>query len=83
MNTPEFDLFTNHWAGCRNCHPMHDIYCAEGRELWVQNQASFVASLETLSERQYWIAQMHKIAPHYIESIKKAVKERFKLKAVS
>lgn len=83
MNTPEFEQFTNHWAGCRNCHPMHDIYCAEGRELWINNQAAFIADLETLEERQYWIAQTKKISPQYVERIKEAVKSKFKLKVVS
>lgn len=83
MNTPEFDLFTNHWAGCQNCHPMHDIYCADGRELWINNQAAFIASLETLSERKYWLAQTQKMSPHYVEQIKDAVKSKFKLKIVS
>lgn len=80
MNTPEFDLFTNHWAGCRNCHPMHDIYCAEGRELWINNQAAFIADLETLSERKYWLAQTQKMSPQYVERIKAAVIEKFKAK---
>lgn len=80
MNTPEFEAFTNHWAGCRNCHPMHDIYCAEGRELWINNQAAFIADLETLAERQYWIAQTKKMSPQYVEKIKAVVIEKFKAK---
>lgn len=83
MNTPEFDAFTNHWAGCRNCHPMHDIYCAEGRELWINNQAAFIADLETLDERKYWLAQTQKMSPQYVERIKAAVIEKFKAKVVS
>lgn len=78
MNTPEFEQFTNHWAGRQNCHPMHDIYCAEGRELWINNQAAFIADLETLAERKYWIAQTKKMSPHYVERIKKAVVENLR-----
>lgn len=80
MNTPEFEAFTNHWAGCRNCHPMHNKYCAEGRELWINNQAAFIAYLETLSERKYWLAQTQKMSPQYVEKIKAAVIEKFKAK---
>lgn len=77
MNTPEFEQFTNHWAGCRNCHPMHDIYCAEGRELWINNQAAFIADLEALKDRQYWLSVIAKNNPKYIEQIKKKVLEKF------
>lgn len=81
MNTPEFEAFTNHWAACPNCHPMHNKYRASGRELWINNQAAFIADLETLEERQYWIAQTKKMSPQYVERIKKAVVEKFKAKA--
>ncbi len=77
MNTPDFDAFTNHWTGCRKCHPMHNIYCVEGRELWINNQAAFIADLETLAERQYWIAQTKKMSPQYVEQIKNKVLELF------
>lgn len=77
MNTPEFEAFTNHWAGCRKCHPMHDIYCALGRELWINNQAAFIANLETLTDRQYWLGVIAKNNPQYIEQIKNKVLEKF------
>ena len=50
MNTPEFEAFTNHWAACPNCHPRHDIYCLGGRNLWIDDQAAFIANLETLND---------------------------------
>jgi len=78
MNTPEFEAFTNHWTACKKCYPRHDIYCVEGRELWINNQAAFIADLENLSDRKYWIAQTKKISPQYVERIKVAVVEKFK-----
>jgi hypothetical protein len=83
MNTPEFEDFVNHWTGCRNCRPRHDIYCGWGRKLWIDDKAAFIADLETLGERQYWLAQTQKISPQYVERIKEAVIEKFKLKVVS
>ena len=83
MNTPEFEAFVNHWAGCANCHPRHDRYCVGGRNLWIDDQAAFIANLDTLKERQYWINEMKKQCPQYIERIKESVRSRFKLKVVS
>lgn len=80
MNTPEFEQFTNHWAGCRNCHPQHDRYCVEGLELWINNQAAFIANLEALKDRKYWLGVVAKNSPKYIEQIKKKVLEKFEEK---
>lgn len=77
MNTPEFEAFTNHWAACPNCHPRHDRYCVDGRNLWIDDQAAFIANLEALKERQYWLGVIAKNSPKYIEQIKKQVLEKF------
>ena len=77
MNTPEFEAFTNHWAGCAKCHPMHNVYCVGGRNLWIDNQAAFIANLEALKERQYWLGVIAKNSPKCIEQIKKRVLEKF------
>ncbi len=77
MNTPEFEQFTNHWTACPNCHPRHDRYCVDGRKLWIDDQAAFIANLETLAERQYWLGVIAKNNPQYIQQIKKKVLERF------
>ena len=77
MNPPEFDAFVNHWAGCAKCHPMHNIYCLGGRNLWIDDKSAFVANLETLKERQYWLSVIAKNSPKYIEQIKKRVLEKF------
>lgn len=75
-NTPEFDALTNHVTACDCCHPMHEIYCVGGRNLWIDNQAAFIANLETLKERQYWLGVIAKNSPKYIEQIKKRVLEK-------
>lgn len=77
MNLPEFESFVNHWSSCQKCHPMHNIYCIGGRNLWIDNQAAFVANLPTLAERQYWLGIIAEQAPHYIARIKQRVKELF------
>ena len=59
---------------------MHNIYCIGGRNLWIDNQAAFVANLETLKERQYWLSIIANQAPHYIARIKQRVKELFEAK---
>ena len=79
-NTPEFEVFTNHWAGCAKCHPRHDIYCKAGRELWIDEKAAFIANLETLADRQYFLSVAAKNSPQYIEQIKKRVLEKFEEK---
>lgn len=56
---------------------MHNIYCIGGRNLWIDNQAAFVANLPTLAERQYWLGIIAEQAPHYIARIKQRVKELF------
>ena len=80
MNTPQFDAFVNHYTACPKCHPMHNIYCIGGRNLWIDNQAAFVANLETLKERQYWLSIIAEQSPHYIARIKQRVKELFEAK---
>ena len=77
MNTPEFDAFVNHFCACPNYYPRHDRYCVDGRNLWIDYQAAFVANLETLKERQYWLSVIAKNCPKYIEQIKKRVLEKF------
>lgn len=79
-NTPEFDALTNHVTACDCCHPMHEIYCVGGRNLWIDNQAAFIANLEALRDRQYWLSVIAKNSPKYIEQIKKRVLEKFEEK---
>jgi hypothetical protein len=77
LNTPEFDAFTNHWTDCPHCRPRYDIYCKTGRELWIDDKAAFIANLETLADRQYFLSVAVKNSPKYIEQIKKRVLEKF------
>lgn len=77
MNTPEFDAFINHVTACAKCHAKHDIYCKVGRELWIDDKAAFIANLETLTDRQYWLGVIAKNNPQYIEQIKNKVLEKF------
>ena len=76
-NTPEFDAFINHVTGCAKCHARHEIYCKTGRELWIDEKAAFIANLETLADRQYFLSVAAKNSPQYIEQIKKRVLEKF------
>jgi len=45
--------------------------------LWINEQAAFVASLATLTERQYWLSVIAKDAPKFVEKIKAQVLEKF------
>ena len=78
MNTPEFESFVNHYTACSHCKPRHDVYCVGGRNLWIDDQSAFVASLSTLAERQYWLGEIKRDAPKFIERIKAKVLEKFK-----
>ena len=80
MNTPEFDNLVNHYTACSHCKPRNDVYCIGGRNLWIDDQAAFVASLSTLAERQYWLGEIARDAPKFIERIKAKVLEKFKAK---
>lgn len=80
MNTPEFESFVNHHTACSHCKPRHNVYCVGGRNLWINEQAAFVASLGTLAERQYWLSVIAREAPKFIEKIKAKVLEKFKAK---
>ena len=77
MNTPEFDDLMNHTTACAKCHAKHDIYCKIGRELWIDDQAAFIANLEALKDRQYWLGVIAKNNPKYIEQVKNKVLEKF------
>lgn len=78
MNTPEFNSFTNHYTACPHCKPRHDVYCIGGRNLWIDDQAAFVASLGTLAERQYWLSVIARAAPKFIERVKAKALEKFR-----
>ena len=80
MNNPEFDAFVNHFCACPNCHPRHDRYCVDGRNLWIDNQAAFIANLETLKERQYWLNDVKHNWPHYYLQIEQKVVDIFNRK---
>lgn len=77
MNTPEFESFVNHYTACTHCKPRHDVYCVGGRNLWIDEQSAFVARLETLQERQYWLSVLASTSPKFIEKIKAKVLEKF------
>lgn len=78
INTPQFDAFVNHFTSCAFCRPRHNIYCGWGRKLWIDDKAAFVARLETKKKRQYWLNEMKKQEPKYIDAIKQKVLEFFK-----
>lgn len=77
-NSTEFESFVNHYTACTHCKPRNDIYCDAGRKLWIDEQAAFVANLETLAERQYWLSVIEQNAPKFIDDIKIVVLDKFK-----
>lgn len=78
MNSPEFESFVNHYAACAHCKPRNDVYCDAGRKLWIDDKAAFVANLETLAERQYWLSVIEQEAPRFIDDIKVGVLDKFR-----
>jgi hypothetical protein len=80
MNTPEFNSLVNHYTACPHCKPQHNVYCVDGRNLWIDEQAAFVASLATLTERQYWLSVIAKDVPKFVEKIKAQVLEKYRAK---
>ena len=76
-NTTEFESLINHVTGCAKCHPMHNVYCVGGRNIWIDDKVAFIANLETKADRQYWLGVIAKNSPKYIEQIKKRVLEKF------
>ena len=78
INTAEFESFVNHYTACTHCKPRNDVYCETGRKLWIDEQSAFVANLETLAERQYWLSVIEQNAPKFIDDIKISVLDKFR-----
>ena len=62
-NTPEHLTFLNHIMTGTCCNGMAARYCPEGRRLWIDDQAAFIAGLETRAEQAYWFREIraHKL----------------------
>lgn len=79
-NTIQFESFVNHFTACKQCRPRHNIYCAVGRDQWIDDKAAFIANLETKAERQYWLNDVKHNWPHYYLQIEQKVVEIFNRK---
>lgn len=76
-NNIQFESFVNHFTSCKQCRPQHGIYCAVGRELWIDDKAAFIANMDNINDRRYWLAQIEKNDKKYITEIKKRLELLF------
>lgn len=74
-NTPEHLTFLNHIMSGSCCNGMAGRYCAEGRRLWIDDQAAFIAGLETRAEQGYWFREIRAHKPQWAAQIGARVAE--------
>ena len=74
-NTPEHLTLLNHIMTGTCCNGMAGRYCAEGRRLWIDDQAAFIAGLETRAEQGYWFREIQAHKPQWAEQIGARVAE--------
>ena len=74
-NTPEHLTFLNHIMTGTCCNGMAARYCPEGRRLWIDDQAAFIAGLETRAERIYWFREIRAHKPQWAAQIGARVAE--------
>ena len=74
-NTPEHLTFLNHIMTGTCCNGMAARYCPEGRRLWIDDQAAFIAGLETRAEQAYWFREIRAHKPEWAAQIGARVAE--------
>lgn len=74
-NTPEHLALLNHIMSGRCCNGMAGRYCAEGRRLWIDDQAAFIAGLETRAEQAYWFRELRAHRPEWAVQVGARVAE--------
>ena len=74
-NTPEHLTFLNHIMTGTCCNGMAARYCPEGRRLWIDDQAAFIAGLETREEQGYWFREIRAHRPQWAAQIGARVAE--------
>ena len=74
-NTPEHLTLLNHIMTGTCCNGMAARYCPEGRRLWIDDQAAFIAGLETRAERIYWLRIVTEQNPEYAQTVESRVFE--------
>ena len=74
-NTPEHLTFLNHIMTGTCCNGMAARYCPEGRRLWIDDQAAFIAGLETRAEQAYWFREIRAHKPQWAAQIGARVAE--------
>lgn len=66
---------TNHIMACHFCNGMHAKYCHEGRRLWVEDAAAWIAGRPDSEQRRAEYRRIAQESPIFAESIKKRVAE--------
>ena len=74
-NTPEHLTFLNHIMTGTCCNGMAARYCPEGRRLWIDDQAAFIAGLEARAEQGYWFREIRAHKPQWAAQIGARVAE--------
>ena len=65
----------NNRSNC--CFAPSDRYCAEGRELWLQDKAASLAGLESREHRRYALEQLRENMPEWAGEIERRVVAMF------
>lgn len=74
-NTSEHLALLNHIMTGTCCNGMSGRYCPEGRRLWIDDQAAFIAGLETREEQGYWFREIRAHRPQWAAQIGARVAE--------
>lgn len=77
-NTPAHSALLNHIMSGRCCNGMAGRYCEEGRRLWVEDKADFIARLPTREEQGYWFRELQAHRPEWAVQIGVRVAEMMK-----
>lgn len=75
--TVTHDALINHIMSCDFCNGRHDKYCVGGRNLWIDNQADHIASLEPISSRRTAIDEVRRNSPTWARVIENRVIELY------
>lgn len=80
--TPDHSALINHLMLKRRCcWAPGGRFCAEGRELWLEDKAAFVADMPALTDRRHWMAMIRQNAPEFAGEVEGRVIERFQNKS--
>ncbi|WP_313453238.1 hypothetical protein [Stutzerimonas nitrititolerans] len=74
----EYIAYHAHLMTCRSCYAPTSRYCDVGRDLRLQAEAAFIASLKTLPERRYWRALEEKNHPENMVRLDELIKQKYR-----